>query len=278
MLGRIDTANRRTLDAYGALMFFFYLRLHEKNNSDLEQRGTLLEAYNRACVRNDEIGQSCLLNLLLRNYLKHNHIDAAYNLIEKTSFPESKSNNEFCKYLYYTGRVKAIRREYADAFNHLNQAIRKAPDSAKGFKLQCQRTAIVVELLMGDVPNREIFSDTLMHDHASAYFKLIQSVLEGSLAKFESTVQELKETFQRDKLYGLVLRLNHIVIRIGLRKIYLAYSKISLSDVASKLNIPEGDVEFVVAKALRDGILQGIIDHENKVLKIEGDGNLYITN
>lgn len=218
------------------------------------------------------------MNLLLRNYLKHNHIDAAYNLIEKTSFPEGKSNNEFCKYLYYTGRVKAIRREYADAFNHLNQAIRKAPDSAKGFKLQCQRTAIVVELLMGDVPNREIFADKLIHDHANAYFRLIQSVLEGSLTNFDATVQELKETFQRDKLYGLVLRLNQIVIRIGLRKIYLAYSKISLSDVAAKLNISEDDVEFVVAKALRDGIIQGIIDHENKVLKIEGDGNLYVTN
>lgn len=42
LLGRIDSANRRTLDAYGALMFYFYLRLHEKNGSDLEQRGTLL--------------------------------------------------------------------------------------------------------------------------------------------------------------------------------------------------------------------------------------------
>lgn len=87
LLMRIDNANRRTLDAYGALMFFFYLRLHQKNNTDLQERGTLLDAYNRACVRNDELGQSTLLNLLLRNYLKHNHIDAAYNLIEKSSFP-----------------------------------------------------------------------------------------------------------------------------------------------------------------------------------------------
>jgi 26S proteasome regulatory subunit N3 len=104
----------------------------------------LLESYNKACVRSDEIGQSTLLNLLLRNYLRANQIDAAYNLIEKTEFPESKSNNEFCKYLYYTGRVKAVRREYADALDSLNQAIRKSPDSAKGFKIQCQKAAIVV--------------------------------------------------------------------------------------------------------------------------------------
>lgn len=174
----------------------------------------------------------------MRNYLRHSHIDAAHNLIEKTSFPEGKSGNEFCKYLYYTGRVKAIRREYADSLNRLNQAIRKSPDSAKGFRLQCQRIAIVVELLMGEVPNREIFTDKLIYAHCQTYFKLIQSVLEGSLANFDAMVQANKTTFQRDRLYGLVLRLNQIVIRIGMRKIYLSYSKISLADVGLKLNIP----------------------------------------
>lgn len=91
-------------------------------------------------------------------------------------------------------------------------------------------------------------------------------------------VQSYKADFQKDKLYGLVLRLNQIVIRIGLRKIYLAYSKISLADVGFKLNIPQEDVEFVVAKALRDGILQGQIDHDKQILSIEGDRNLYVTN
>ena len=229
-------------------------------------------------MRSDEIGQSTLLNLLLRNYRRHSHIDAAHNLIEKTSFPEGKSSNEFCKYLFYTGRVKAVRREYSDALNRLNQAIRKSPDSANGFRLQCQKIAIVVELLMGEVPNREIFTDKLIFAHASTYYRLIQSVLEGSLANFDAMVQANKTTFQKDRLYGLVLRLNQIVIRIGLRKIYLAYSKISLADVAAKLNISPDDVEFVVAKALRDGILQGEIDHNKRVLRIEGDRNLYVTN
>ena len=55
----------------------------------------------------------------------------------------------------------------------------------------------------------------------------------------------------------MILRLNQIVIRIGLRRISIAYSKISLNDIANKLNIPNEDVEFVVAKALRDGIMNG---------------------
>lgn len=98
------------------------------------------------------------------------------------------------------------------------------------------------------------------------------------MANFDAMVQENKLTFQKDRLYGLVLRLNQIVLRIGLRKIYLAYSKISLDDVGAKLNVSAEDVEFVVAKALRDGILQGEIDHDKRVLRIEGDRNLYVTN
>ena len=74
------------------------------------------------------------------------------------------------------------------------------------------------------------------------------------------------------------MRLNQIVIRIGLRRISIAYSRISLKDIGLKLNIPAEDVEFVVAKALRDGIMSGEIDHDGQVLSIEGDKNVYVTN
>lgn len=79
-------ANRRSLDNYNSLLYYYFVRIHEKRGNDLEIREGLLDAYNRACVRDDGIGQSTLMNLLLRNYLKHNHIDSAYNLIDKTSF------------------------------------------------------------------------------------------------------------------------------------------------------------------------------------------------
>ena len=160
----------------------------------------------------------------------------------------------------------------------LNQAIRKSPDRAKGFKIQCQKVAVVVELLLGEVPNREIFADESIFKNTYPYYRLIQAVLEGELAKFNKVVEEYRAVYQQDRLYTIIQRLNQIVIRIGLRKISVAYSKISLADIASKLNIPPEDVEFVVAKALRDGIMHGQIDHERQVLKIEADQNIYVTN
>ena len=124
----------------------------------------------------------------------------------------------------------------------LNQAIRKSPDSAKGFKINCQKVAIVVELLTGQIPQRQIFSDVNIFSNVYPYYKLIQVVLEGELNNFNKLVEHYKQTYQRDGLYTIILRLNQIVIRIGLRRISLAYSKISLSDIAKKLNISSDDV------------------------------------
>jgi hypothetical protein len=93
LLAKIETANRRSLDNYSALLYYYLARINEKRGGDLAIREQLLEALNRACVRGDEMGQSTIFNLLLRNYLRHSHLEAAYNLIEKCNFPEGKSSN-----------------------------------------------------------------------------------------------------------------------------------------------------------------------------------------
>lgn len=43
--------------------------------------------------------------------------------------------------------------------------------------------------------------------------------------------------FQADKVLSLIGRLKHTVIKFGLKKINISYSKISLADIATKLNL-----------------------------------------
>jgi hypothetical protein len=46
------------------------------------------------------------------------------------------------------GKIKAVRGDYADALQRLNQALRKAPDNtAHGFKVEVQKLVCLVELL-----------------------------------------------------------------------------------------------------------------------------------
>ena len=59
--------------------------------------------------------ESVLMNLLLRNFLHFNLLEQAEKLTNKSSFPELANNNEWARFLYYTGRIKAIQLEYSDA-------------------------------------------------------------------------------------------------------------------------------------------------------------------
>ena len=55
-------------------------------------------------LRSDFHGQASLLNLLLRNYLHYNLIEQADKLVSKSTFPDTASNNEWARFLYYLGK------------------------------------------------------------------------------------------------------------------------------------------------------------------------------
>ena len=66
-------------------------------------RATLHACLRTATLRNDFEGQAVLINCLLRNYLHFNLYDQAEKLVSKSVFPELANNNEWARYLYYTG-------------------------------------------------------------------------------------------------------------------------------------------------------------------------------
>lgn len=58
--------------------------------------------------------------------------------------------------------------------------------------------------------------------------------------------------FRADKNYTLVQRLGHNVLKTGLRKISVSYSRISLVDIADKLHLPSAAAaEYICSKAIR---------------------------
>ena len=55
--------------------------------------------------------------------------------------------------------------------------------------------------------------------------------------------------FTADKTRNLIVRLQFNVIRAGLRRVNLAYSRISLADVAAKLGMMPGHTSIHLAKS-----------------------------
>lgn len=75
----------------------------------------------------------------------------------------------------------------------------------------------------------------------------------------------------------LISRLKHTVLKFGLKKINISYSKISISDIRKKLGIEGTDeeTEQIVAKAIRDGVIDAIIDHDGKFLRSQELQDVY---
>lgn len=73
-------------------------------------------------------------------------------------------------------------------------------------------------------------------------------------------------------------RLRHTVLKTALRTLSLAYSRISLRDISAKLALDsEEDAEYMVAKAIRDGVVVARVDHEKGEMTSREGGDVYST-
>lgn len=281
-IARLKNLNRRTLDVLASRLYFYYSLSYELTGDLAEIRGNLLALHRIATLRHDELGQETLLNLLLRNYLHYNLYDKAEKLRSKAPRFEAHSNQQFCRYLFYLGKIRTIQLEYTDAKESLLQAARKAPIAALGFRVQCTKWAVIVRLLLGEIPERTVFMQKGMEKALRPYFELTNAVRIGDLELFRSVADKFSSTFSSDRTYNLIVRLRHNVIRTGLRNISISYSRISLVDVAKKLRLdsanPVADAESIVSKAIRDGAIDAILDHANGWMVSKETGDIYSTN
>ncbi|CAB4290892.1 unnamed protein product [Prunus armeniaca] len=281
-IARIKNLNRRTIDVLASRLYFYYSLSYELTGDLAEIRGNLLNLHRIATLRHDELGQETLLNLLLRNYLHYNLYDQAEKLRSKAPRFEAHSNQQFCRYLFYLGKIRTIQLEYTDAKESLLQAARKAPIAALGFRIQCNKWAIIVRLLLGEIPERTVFMQKGMEKALRPYFELTNAVRIGDLELFRNIAEKFANIFNSDRTHNLIVRLRHNVIRTGLRNISISYSRISLVDVAKKLRLdspnPVADAESIVAKAIRDGAIDATLDHTNGWMVSKETGDIYSTN
>ncbi|MCD7456479.1 26S proteasome non-ATPase regulatory subunit 3 [Datura stramonium] len=279
---RLKIMNSITADVLASRLYFYYSFSYELAGDLAEIRGNLLALYRRETVNHNKLSQETLLNLLLRNYLHYNLYDQAEKFRSKAHHFEALSNQQFCRYLFYQGKIKTIQLEYTDAKDSLLQAAQKGPTTAVGFRIQCNKWAVIVHLLLGEIPERTLFTQKRMEKALRPYFELTNAIRVGDLELFRTITEKFSVTFSQDKTSNLIIRLRHNVIRTGLRNISASYSRISLADIAKKLNLDSentvDDAENIVAKAIRDGAIDAKLDHANGWLVSKATGDVYSTN
>jgi 26S proteasome regulatory subunit N3 len=272
--GELQKSHSRNSQPLIAKLYYYLGYIYElKADLDVKE---FLQYYRTSCLKHDTFSQAVLINVILRFYLITNKVRLAKEFSEKTGFPDTSGYPEIARNQFYLGKIKALTLNYTESHSHLVQAARKAPENgARGFKLAVEKLRILIELLMGTIPSRK---SLLAMKGVIPYVDLIRAVRMGELEKFTEVLNSNKDIYIEDMNYSLVTRLRHIVIKSGLKRINLAYSAISLQDVAHKLGLKPQDTEFIVAKAIRDGVIEAFIDNESKELKSKTIEDVYTTN
>ncbi|CAD7967074.1 unnamed protein product [Amoebophrya sp. A25] len=275
---QLGKMNRRTMDFFASRIYGYYARAFK--DSDLI-RNDLLAIYRTASLRRDAATQATVLNLILRNYVEHNLFEQAAQFVSKTTFPENRTNAEFARYLFYIGRMKSIQLQYSEAHSKLMQAIRKAPQNAEkalAFKVLAWKFALTVELLMGEIPARKHFLQPEFKEYLQPYEEVTKAVRGGSVPQFEQVVSRHQALFKEDGTLTLIMRLRYNVIKTGLRKINVSYSRISLEDICKKLGLESvEDATGICGKAIADGVISASIDFEQNALVSKGLHDVYST-
>lgn len=250
------------------------------------------------------------INLLLRSYIAAREFAPAAALLSKVRFPEAASAAQLVRFSFYSGRVQAVQLEYSDALESLLAASRKVPPTA-ALATAVAAFLAVVQLLMGgalaararmrgvcaagvlvrggraaddthpfpplpptDTPERRALSAPTL----APYLAITRAVRSGELARFRAEVATHAAALDAHGTLSLVRRLEANVIKTGLRRITAAYSCISFADVAARLHVGSAeDAEFLAAKAVRDGVLEAVLDHEAGTLVSRARANVYAT-
>ncbi|KAJ2239547.1 26S proteasome non-ATPase regulatory subunit, partial [Coemansia sp. RSA 454] len=195
LISVISTAQRRTLDPISSRVFFYFSRFFEVADRLSDARPALLSALQAATLAGMKETKAMLLTLLLRNYLHYKLYDQAERLTAKSSFPADAPNNLLARYLYYLGYIEAIQLNYSQAQTHLLEATRKAPSNAAtaGFQQTVHKIYVIVELLMGNIPERSLFRVPTLKKPLLPYLELVQAVRVGDLNKFQDVVSKYQD-------------------------------------------------------------------------------------
>ncbi|MES1908725.1 MAG: hypothetical protein MHM6MM_001601 [Cercozoa sp. M6MM] len=278
--------NNRMLDVMTARMWHYVGLASEHEAHDWSKmRERMLTAYRSASHRHDEPGQAVLTNLVLRLLVNQRLYDQAHQFRQRATFPlQSAEPAQLARYHYYCGRIDSLRLAYGDAERGFQMALRRGPQHVGhcgAFRRAVSKHLVTAQMLAGDIPSRDMFEVPEMKKALRPYLALAQAVRAGNLEDFAQCCTTHEETYRRDQTWSLVQRLRHNVIKTGLRNMSLSYSHISLDDVARKLSLETGNntVEYVVAKAVHDGVIEAFIQHspEGPIMISRASADVYAT-
>lgn len=238
-------AQRTYLEQLVNFLFYKYLNCIEFSNSFEQQKSHLYLLLRELQAYKSEVLFCTLYIFILRNLILSRQLKEAHQLIKNWAFPESIQYIYFTKYLFYKGLFFGLVGQFQKSYQLMNDAFRKVPENKdkltnglKNFVLLIQKHMIVLNLLLNELPSIEIFAEV---PRLKNYKELVKVVSQGHNEEFSRFLNTHKNEFTRDFVYPLLLKMRAVVLRNAVKKLSIAYTRISIPDVLTKIGIKQGD-------------------------------------
>ena len=275
-------SHRIYLDSLNDYLFYKYLNSIELQNIFNSEKPRLYSLLKELQNSKKELLFCNLYTFIMRNLLFTKQLREMYLLMKNCFYPEQIHFIHYTKYLFYKGVFYGRMGKLHLAFKFIGEALRKAPEKSskkysKGLEkylLFVKKHLIVLELLLNDIPSPKMFEEepNLWH-----YKKLVKLVLNGYTEQFEDLLKKEKKTFQIDLVYPLMKQMHSIVIRNGLKKLSLAYTKISSNDILNKIHIRKEEnfeLNSFLTKS-KEHIENFAIDQKNDIIEFVKTKEVY---
>lgn len=228
----------RTFDFFvGKLVKYFYLSIKHLG-------GDITPIYKILCT-NREYGNKYTIAIATNSILEYQINSHIYEIIDE----EINDKSERCKYTFYLGFIYLVRGDYSMAMKYLDES--DILNTKQTLALLIKKCTIVCKLHLGDFSIFYPYQNQL-----KPYFSLIGCVKRGDVKAFYLHLEDQQSEYLSNNLYFVVRRLLKNIVRVGLRKVAICYSRIQVADISDILGF---NVEFILYKAIKDGEVKGFV-------------------
>lgn len=173
----------------------------------------------------------------------------------------SKENDSFdvkyyLLYFYYGGIIYSILRKFDRAFYFFQAAISITGSAVSEIMIEAYKKYILVSLLYyGELPQqRSAYLNRCVRPFVGVYQDLAFAYSRNDIDELQEIFNEHKGIFEKDRNIGLVKQVIASLVKVKIRNLTKTFMTLSLSDVASKVNLAnEKEAEKMVLQMIDDG-------------------------
>ena len=142
--------------------------------------------------------------------------------------------------------------------------------------MRARKLKVILQLIVNEPPTHNWLNENRIPSH---YISLVSAVNRGDHATFGEILQLNNKNFVKDGVAQLLDKMRSVVMKNALKKLSVAYSRISISDVLKRIGADESphfELNAFLTKS-REDLPEFTIDHKSQSIEFTRNNDSYFS-